>query len=337
MLNIGIVGLGYWGPNYLRIFSQLDGCNVIAAADKYARRTDQISKSYPQVEVFSDFRDMIRQVSLDAVVIATPTTTHFPFTSEILSKGCHVLLEKPLAMTTDESKFLCRLADKKKKVLMVGHTFLFNKAVYWIKKAIKTKKIGNVFYIHAQRTNLGPIRHDVNALYDLAPHDISMILYLLDKDPVRVSANGAAFLNKDREDVCYVHLEFKDGTMGHIHVSWLEPRKVRQLTVIGDEKMIVFDDVNLTEPVRVFNKGVTVTKEYKTFGEFQMVLRDGNIIIPKIKLSEPLKTQCQAFLNAIESGKKPFSNGLFGLKVVRVLEAANQSLKTGGKPVRIRA
>lgn len=333
MINVGIIGLGYWGPNYLRVFSQLDGCRLAAAADKDPKRVAQASKNYPSLRFFPDFRQMLAEEALDAAVIATPTTTHFAFAKEVLSKGCHVLLEKPLAMTSKECRNLSDLARKNKKILMVGHTFLYNQAVHWMREYIGGGKTGKIYYVHAQRTNLGPIRHDVNALYDLAPHDISMILYLMGKEPVKVSAHGSAFLNRKREDVSYIHLQFRDGSMGNIHVSWLEPRKVRQLTVIGSKKMVIFDDVNITEPVRIFDKGVTVTKEYNTFGEFQMILRDGDIVIPKINLSEPLKAQCQAFLSAVESGKKPLSDGRFGTQVVRVLEAAEKSLKTGGKPV----
>ncbi|OGR82632.1 MAG: hypothetical protein A2901_07600 [Elusimicrobia bacterium RIFCSPLOWO2_01_FULL_54_10] len=335
MINIGIIGLGYWGPNYLRIFSQLDGCRVGAASDKDGKRLEAFSKTYPSVRLFSDFRKMMEDEILDGVVIATPTTTHFAVAKEVLAKGCHVLLEKPLAMTERECKSLCDIAAKNKKILMVGHTFLYNSCVNWIQNFVNAGHAGKVYYLHAQRTNLGPIRHDVGAMMDLAPHDISMFLHILGKEPVKVSAEGSAFLTNSREDVAFLHLEFKDGTMAHVHVSWLEPRKVRQLTVIGDKKMIVFDDVNMSEPVRIFDKGVTRTKEYRTFGEFQMILRDGDIVIPKIRLSEPLKDQCSAFLSAVQSGKTPVSDGRFGLKVVRVLEAARKSLQTGGKAVRL--
>ncbi len=335
MLNVGIIGLGYWGPNYLRIFSQLDGCRLAAASDKDSKRIASFSKNYPQVHFYSDFKKMLTDESLDAVVIATPTTTHFAITKEVLSRGAHVLLEKPLALTSKECRALIDLAKKNKKILMVGHTFLYNQAVNWIKNFVDSGEAGKVYYLHAQRTNLGPIRHDVGALVDLAPHDISMFLHILGKEPVSVSAHGSAFLNGLREDVSYLNLEFKDGTFGHVHVSWLEPRKVRQLTVIGDKKMILFDDVNLAEPLRIFDKGVTVTKEYRTFGEFQMVLRDGEIVIPKVNLSEPLKAQCQAFIQSVISGKKPVSDGVFGLKVVRVLEAALRSMKSGGKKIKL--
>lgn len=335
MINIGIIGLGYWGPNYLRIFSQLDGCHLGAASDKDSKRLAAFSKNYPSVRFFSDYGKMLENEILDAVVIATPTTTHFSIAKEVLEEGSHVLLEKPLAMTKRECAALCSTARQHKKILMVGHTFLYNSCVDWIRHFVRQGHAGKVYYLHAQRTNLGPIRHDVGALVDLAPHDISMFLHILGKDPASVSARGSAFLHHKREDVAYLHLEFKDGTMAHVHVSWLEPRKVRQLTVIGDKKMIVFDDVNLSEPVRIFDKGVTKSKEYRTFGEFQMILRDGDIVVPKIKLTEPLREQCKAFLSAVNSGKPPASDGIFGLKVVRVLEAAMKSLKSGGKAVRV--
>ncbi len=335
MINVGIIGLGYWGPNYLRIFSQLDGCRVAAASDMDSKRIENFSKNYPSVRFFTDFKKMLTEEVLDAVVIATPTTTHFKITKEVISRGSHVLLEKPLALTTKECQSLVDLAQKNKKILMVGHTFIYNQAVGWIKNYVESGQAGKVYYIHAQRTNLGPIRHDVGALVDLAPHDISMLLHILGKEPVSVSAFGSAYLHNVREDVAYLHLEFKDGTMGHVHVSWLEPRKVRQLTVIGDKKMIVFDDVNVTEPLRIFDKGVTVSKEYRTFGEFQMILRDGDIVSPKVNLAEPLKAQCQAFIESVKTGKKPVSDGVFGLKVVKVLEAALKSMKSGGRTIKL--
>ena len=335
MIKIGIIGLGYWGPNYLRVFSQLEQCRVSACADSNDKRVDLFKINHPQIHFYSDFKEMIRKEPLDGVVIATPTTTHHPVAREILKDHLHVLLEKPLALTSKESQELCEAAEKAKKILMVGHTFLYNQAVTWIKKFVTEGGAGKVYYIHAQRTNLGPIRQDVNALVDLSPHDISMLLYLLGKEPSKVSARGSAFLNSSREDVAFIDLEFPDGSMGHVHVSWLEPRKVRQLTVIGDKKMIHFDDVNISEPVRIFDKGVTMSKEYASFGEFQMILRDGDIVIPKISLSEPLKNQCQAFLESINTGKTPLSDGRFGLKVVKVLEAAMESLKSDGRTVKI--
>lgn len=331
MVNIGIIGLGHWGPNYLRIFSQLEEARVVGCSDLNEKALGAYKNQYPGLKTFTDYRELLKLKEIDAVILATPTTTHYTLAKEAIKAGKNLLVEKPLTTKTSEARELTEAAREAKLILMTGHTFLFNAGINRVKEYIDSKELGDIYYLHAARTNLGPIRQDVNALVDLATHDISILLYLLGKVPDAVSAQGSAYLQKDREDVAFIVLYFPGNILCHIHVSWLEPRKVRLMTVIGDKKMLVFDDINLLEPIRIYDKGVISSKTYRDFGEFQMILREGDVRIPKINLSEPLKNQCRHFLDMIGSGRQPESEGDFAVNVVRVLEAAGNSLKGKGK------
>lgn len=333
MIKIALIGLGYWGPNYLRIFSQMDDCMIVACADRDDARLKTFQKNYPEIHFYHDASELFVKESPDATIVATPTTTHFAIALEALRHHQHLLIEKPLALKEEECMKLIQVARQQKRTLMVGHTFLYNNAVAWLKKFVDEGHAGKIFYLHAVRTNLGPIRQDVNALVDLAPHDISVFLYLLGKRPNLVSAHGASFLNSHREDVSFLTLYFDGAAMGHVHVSWLDPRKVRQITVIGDKKMVLFDDVNVLEPIRIYDKGVRQPKEYSDFSEFKTIVYEGDIVIPKIQSSEPLKNQCKEFVEAIKNKKMPLSDGHFGMDVSRVLVGAIKSLKQKGKSV----
>ena len=336
MTQLAVIGLGHWGPNYLRNYSQMDGCKVAACVDQNGSRVAAFRKTHPRINFYQSTEEMYAKEKPDAVVIATPTVTHFQIAGEALAHKCHVLVEKPLAMDEKECRGLVDLAEKGKRLLMVGHTFLYNDAVIWMKDYLSQGGCGEkIYYMHAVRTNLEPIRYDVNALMDLAPHDISIFLYLLGAKPVAVSASGAAFLNEAREDVTFMTIYFENGTLGHVHVSWLDPRKVRQVTVIGDKKMIVFDDIAVQEPIRIYDKGVRCSQEYSDFGEFKAIVYDGDVVIPKVQLGEPLKNQCREFLNDLQAGKIHRSDASFGLEVVRVLDAARESLKRRGQVVEL--
>lgn len=280
-----------------------------------------------------DYLQLLKDPAIDAVTIATPSVTHALIAKEALLAGKHVLVEKPLCLTAREAETLCRIAQTKERILMVGHTFLFHSGIHALKKFIHAGQLGIIHYLHSERTNLGPIRQDVNVLIDLAPHDISIFIYLLDQMPKAVAAQGASYIKKGREDVAFINLFFPNNILANILVSWIEPCKVRRITVIGSRKMAVFDDVNLPELIKIYDKGVMKPKRYSDFGEFQLVLRDGDIHIPKIVLSEPLKTQCQTFLHAIERGRLSLSDATYGWKVVRVMEAAQRSLRQHGRPV----
>lgn len=331
MVKLAIIGLGHWGPNYLRIFSQMDQCKVIACVDQDKNRIETFKKNYPDVHFYTDLNSLYEKESLDATVIATPTSTHFQIAQKAFENKQNILIEKPLAVTAEECVELNRIAKQQKKLLMVGHTFLYNDAVNWIKKFVDEGNAGKIYYLYAVRTNLGPIRKDVNALMDLAPHDVSVFLYLTGKKAKAVSAQGMACLNNEREDVSFLTLYFDDGVLGHIHVSWLDPRKVRQTTVIGDKKMVLFDDIQVMEPIRIYDKGVRQPREYYDFGEFKTVLYDGDVVIPKVQMGEPLKNQCKEFLNCVEKGKIPLSDGIFSTEVSRVLSGAMKSLKQKGE------
>jgi predicted dehydrogenase len=324
MINIGIIGLGHWGPNYLRIFSELDNTRVIACSDLDMKRLEP----YPELKTFTDFSKLLELDEIDAIVVATETSSHFTIAREVIAKRKHLLVEKPLTTSSDEAMHLIDMATQAKLVLLTGHTLLFNEGIKSIKKHIDNSDLGDIYYLHATRTNLGPIRADVNVLADLATHDISVFLYLLDMKPEAVYATGASYIRDNNEDVVFLTLYFPGNRLGHIHVSWLEPRKVRLTTVIGDKKMLVFNDMNSLEPIRIYDKGVIKTKQvYREFHEFKTSIWDGDVVIPKINLSEPLKNQCQYFVKMIEAGKQSTEDAAFTLNVVKVMEAASKSLK----------
>ena len=330
MIKIGIIGCGYWGPNLVRNFMDLTSCEVVAISDLNSDRLVSIGARYPQVARYSDYKDILKNPEITGVVISTNLITHYKIAKDALNAGKHIMLEKPVASSIDESTELVELAKKKKLMFMSGHTFMYNQGVIDMKKYVEKGALGNIFYLHSERTNLGPIRNDTNALWDLAPHDISIFIYILGKMPIAVSAHGGSFLKKGREDVVFLTMKFAEGILGSLHVSWLDPCKVRKITVIGDKKMLLFDDLNTLEPIRLFDKGVESPKEYGSYGEFQHILRDGDILVPKIKMSEPLKSECAAFLKCIETGNAPVSDGQFGKDVVRVLSAAQASLQNNG-------
>ena len=268
------------------------------------------------------------------MVIATPVQSHFALVKQALEAGKDVLCEKPLAVTVDECRALCDLAAAKRRVLMVGHVFLYNPGVQHLKIDLDRGELGRVYYMDATRTNLGPVRRDVGAVYDLASHDISIFNFLLGTEPLEVSGAGGFFLQEKIEDIGFLTLTYPKGIVCHVHTSWLNPRKVRQLTIVGDHKMAVWDDMNNLEPIRYYDKGVTAD-HYSSFGEFQMILRDGAITSPKVKLFEPLLKQDENFIECIRSRRAPVASAEFGLAVVRVLEAARRSMAQRGAPVKV--
>jgi predicted dehydrogenase len=338
MVKLGIIGLGHWGPNYLRIFSDMEQVTVVACAELDPSKHLKFSPRYPHVRFTTNSADILNDPDIQAVVIATPTNTHHALALAALSSGKDVLVEKPLTIRSEDSLELTEFAKKHKRILMVGHTFLYNPAVLALREIIRKGELGRLYYFSAVRTNLGPIRQDVNALLDLAPHDISILLYLMEQMPTSISAAGAGYLNARNEDVVFLTLHFPQSVLAQIHVSWLEPVKARRLTVIGDRKMAVFNDIDVMEPIRIFDKGVTVSsRPYSSFQEFQTIIREGDVVIPKIPFSEPLQNECTMFIKALQERKPPLSDGLFGLRVVHVLEAAMESLRSGGQPIALKA
>lgn len=327
MIRIGVVGYGYWGPNYVRILArELPDVQLVACADQRVDRLRVMESRYPEVHLYDDHRAMLEARTIDAVVIATPTSTHRSLAEDCLRAGCHVLVEKPMASTSEEAVSMIRLARENRRTLMVGHTFLFNPAVRRVKQYLEEHHLGDVLYFYFHRTGLGPIRHDVNALWDLAPHDLSMVRYWVGQEPVDVMAQGEAYLKPGTEDVVFLTLRFPDKVMAHVHVSWLDPVKTRRATIVGDHRMIVFDDTHPTEKLRIYDKGASYQPKGGDFAEFVASVRDGDIIIPKVETYEPLKEQLAHFVACITTGARPLCDGDDGLAVLAILERAQRQL-----------
>ena len=299
-------------------------------ADIDEARLKAVQGMFPSVAVTKDYREILANPQIDAVCIAAPTKFHYQFTKEALAAGKHVLCEKPLAMTYDECMDLKAASEKAKKILMVGHVFVFNAGIRWVKEYIASGEVGRIFYAHSERTNLGPFRYDVNALWALAPHDIAIFDYLLGEAAVSTSGNSL-------EDLAFATLDYPGGKLANIHVSWADPRKVRQITIVGEKKMIVWDDLDTLGAVRVYDKSVERTsKYYESYGEFQLLSREGSITIPKINLGEPLKIQGQYFIDCVEAGRHPgLVDAEKGAHVVRTLAAVQKSMDQNGNLVRI--
>lgn len=337
MVKIGIVGCGYWGPNLIRNFNVIKNCQVLLCCDKVKERLESVNRTYKNINTTTDIDGLINNSDIDAVIIATPTQTHYGLVKDAILKGKHVFVEKPLAFSVKEAEELVELAYKHKRILMVGHTFEFNPAVVKLREYISNGDLGVIHYITSRRINLGIVREDINALWNLAPHDISILIYLLGKMPSKVKAWGSSFLQKNIEDVVFVYLYFENNITSHIHVSWLDPRKIRETTVIGSKKMIIYDDIDNEGKIRIYDKGVDRLSNSSIFGEYQMKLRAGDIIIPKIESYEPLRKECEHFIECIINGKRPLTDAENGLRVVKVLDAAQRSLENDGRVVDIAA
>ena len=337
MIRVGIIGCGHWGPNHIRIFSQISNSTALMCADLNTQRLSNIKESYPAIKTTANYKDILNSADIDAVVIASPTNTHYALTKESLQAGKHVLCEKPLALTVEECAQLRNIAEKANKTLMVGHVFIFNSGINCLKQYIQSGELGRIYYAYSTRTNLGPFRYDVNALWDLAPHDIAIFNYLFDSVPLNVSARGHKCLGASLEDLAFASMEYPDNIMVNAHVSWLDPRKVRQITIVGDKKMVVWDDLENLGPVKLYDKHVEKTSTYyETYGEFQLLSKEGSITIPKIGLNEPLKAQAQYFIECITKNVKPaLSDGQKGLDVVNVLVSIQESMNQKGKTVEL--
>jgi len=335
MIRMGVIGCGYWGPNLIRNFNNNPEVEVVAIADLDAKRLEQVGRLYPTVAKYSDHREIIKDTSIDAVVVATPVSTHFPLGMEVLESGKHLFIEKPMAASADECRRLNDAADKGGRVIMVGHTFLFSPAVRKIREYMDNGDLGDVFYVSITRVNLGIFQKDVNVVWDLAPHDVAMLNHLFGATPEVVSANGRCYVQRDRgiEDVAFVTLEYPGKQIANVHVSWLDPNKIRKMTFVGSKQMLVYDDVDPTEKIKVYDKGVEIQQHYDNFGEFQLRLRSGDIFVPRIDTSEPLKVEAQHFVDVIKGDAQAVSSGHHGLEVVEVLERACESIRNDGAPI----
>jgi len=337
-LRLALLGVGYWGPNYARLLHELHDAELVWACDLDSEALELIRLRYPAVNVSTDPESALADTSVDAVVVATPTSTHAPLSLAAIQSGKHVLCEKPLAPTSEESVEVIEAAREAGVVLMVGHTFIFNPAVRRMRELLETGELGQVLYCHSARTALGPIRRDVNALWDLAPHDVSILLHLLDEQPLYVSAHGERYLRDNTEDVVFVTLRMTNRILVNLHLSWLDPYKVRRMTFIGDRKMMIFDDVAADEKLRVYDKGASYEAPAEeargaAYGEYGAILRDGDIVIPKVRSAEPLREQISHFLDCCQQGLTPETDGMSALRVVGVLEAASESMRRDGEQI----
>ena len=334
MINIAVIGCGYWGPNYIRIFSGLPSATVSHCCDIDTAKLSSIKSIYPTVATTTRYQDILENAKIDAVCISTPASTHYTIGREALLNGKHVLIEKPLALSSEDAQALVRLARKEDRILMVGHVYLYHPAVQKIKSYFSEGQFDDLYYLYSARTGLGPVRRDTNAMWDLAPHDLSIYLYLLGEMPKNVSANGACHLQDGIEDMVLLAIEFPRKVMGYIHASWLDPYKSRRLTIVGKSKMLLFEDTNPTEKIKIFDQK-EVEQEARTYGEFLLQERSGDIHIPKIESAEPLRNECMQFIQCIEENADPITNGEEGLQIVKILEAAEKSLKSSGVPVAV--
>jgi predicted dehydrogenase len=333
LINMGVIGCGYWGPNVIRNFAGLDEVELKYICDIDQARLDRLRKTYPQAKRITDYHEILDDKGIDAVAIVVPVQLHYAIAKESLSAGKHTFVEKPLASNSADANELIGLARRQQRILMVGHTFLYNSAVRYLKQYIEAGECGRIFYIYSNRVNLGRLHRDINAFWSIAPHDISIFIHLLEADPIAVSAFGSSHLHRGIADVVFAVLRFPDNVTAHIHASWLDPVKERRMTIVGSKKMIVYDDIDNETRVKIYDKGAEMQELQRTYGEYQYRLRTGDIFIPKIDFQEPLAVECQHFIHCIRTGTTPLTDGRAGLRVVRVCEAVDRSLESGGLPV----
>jgi predicted dehydrogenase len=334
-IAVAVVGAGYWGPNLVRNFRSLPGFQVKAVCDTDPDRLNRMRQLYPEVDTVTDFDSLAKDDSLGAIAIATPVSRHYDLGKRSLEAGKHVFIEKPMASSAAECRDLIGLAEKNGLTLMVGHTFIYTSAVRKIKEIVSGDDFGELYYISSRRLNLGLFQKDINVAWDLAPHDISIILYIMGQMPASVNCQGKAHITQGIEDVTNMSLNFGNGGFATIHSSWLDPNKIRVMTIVGSKMMIVYDDTEPLEKIKIYDKRVEVPPHYDSFGEFQYSYHYGDMHAPYLQQSEPLKDECQHFYDCITTKAKPDSSGLEGLQVIEILEAASQSLKNGGAEVAI--
>lgn len=333
-LNLGIVGMGYWGPNYARVITQIDNVNLKWCCDINNVALSKFSRLFPQVQTTNDYRTLIDDKDLDAVIIVTPAQNHYEIAKKFLLKGTDVLVEKPLTNNLEESKHLVKISKDQKKILMVDHTFVFNGAIRKLKQLIDDGDLGKIYHIYGNYNALGPIRRDVSAMWDL-PHFIYVINYLLDTTPLWVQAAGKDYLQKGMEDTVFLNMEYPKDVLFNLNCSWIDPVKVRKLVIVGERKMVVFDDMESEEKIRIYDKGVEISQD-ADFANLQLVVRNGDTIIPKLELKEPLKEVVLEFIESVKNRSNDFSSGTDGLNLVKVLTAAQTSLGKEGKRIFIK-
>jgi len=331
--TIGVIGCGYWGPNLLRNFAENEAAQLRWICDLDEKRLGAMGRRYPAARTTADYRDLIADAELDAVAVVTPVATHFQIAKEALAAGKHVLMEKPLTATAREAEELIELADKNHRVLMVDHTFVYTGAVRKMKEILASGELGDLLYFDSVRINLGLFQRDINVLWDLAPHDLSIMDYLIERQPEGVSALGSCHIEPGIENIAYLMMQFADDFIAHFHFNWLAPVKIRRTLIAGARKMILYDDIEPTEKVRVYDKGVTANRIGDREADYQTLVsyRTGDVWAPKLDATEALRHVVAEFVDSIRERRKPLTDGEAGLRVVRILEAAQQSIKQGGQ------
>jgi predicted dehydrogenase len=338
--TVGVIGCGYWGPNLLRNFAENETAELRWMCDLDAKRLDAMGRRYPATETTTDYKSLLADPKLDAVAIATPVWTHFNFAKDALEAGKHVLVEKPLTANVAEAEKLIELAERFSLTLMVDHTFVYHGAVRKIKEIVQSGELGDLLYFDATRINLGLFQDDINVVWDLAPHDFSIMDFVMEAQPELLSAVGSCHIKQGIENIAYVLLRFPDELIAHFHFNWLSPVKIRHTLIAGSRKMVVYDDIEPTEKVRVYDRGVTTTRsdhdtdkeaDYRTLVSY----RTGDVWVPKLDSTEALHYVCKEFLSAITDARRPLTDGAAGLRVVRLLEAAQRSIAQGGGPVKL--
>ncbi|MEN6357171.1 MAG: Gfo/Idh/MocA family oxidoreductase [Armatimonadota bacterium] len=334
-IKVGVVGAGYWGPNIIRNFNQIPTCEMAICCDKDEKRLAHMSRLYPNVKTTTSFDDLINDPTIDAVAVCTHVSAHYPLAKKALEAGKHVLVEKPLTAKVSEAQELVDLAKKNGRVLMVDHTFEYTAGVNKMKEVIESGILGDVLYVHCARLNLGIFQRDINVVWDLAPHDLSVILYATGLKPKTVRTVGMKLLHPKVEDAAFVTLKCENNASAVIHVSWVDPRKVRSVSVVGTKQMLVYDDLDPLAKIQIYDKGVDNPPHYDTFGEFLCSYHYGDIHIPRLQEQEPLSVMCKHFLECCETGKKPRSSGESGLNMVKILAASDESIANGGMEISI--
>ncbi len=332
MVTVAVIGVGGWGKNLARNYHEIPDCRLKYICDLDPEKLARLSQQLPGTNATSDLEAVLDDYEVQAVVIATPGPTHYALCKRALEHGKDVYVEKPFVLQVEHAEDLIEIARRQQRVLMVGHLLEYHPVINQLRELIQNNELGDIYYIYTQRLNLGTVRRDENALWNFAPHDISAILYLLNREPTDVCARGQSYLQRGVEDVVFMTLNFADKSMAHVHVSWLDPHKVRKLIIVGSRKMAVFDDVEGTEKLRIYDKGAAQNADYNSFAEY-VSLRFGDVLIPYVKVAEPLRLECQHFLECVRTRQQPRSDGHDGCRVTKVLDAAQRSLRMNGLPV----
>jgi predicted dehydrogenase len=335
MIGIGVIGYGYWGPNLVRNFSQVSEARVVAVCDQRPARRAQVESVYPAIKTYDNVRDMLNNPAIEAVAIATPVSSHYDLALMALQANKHVFVEKPFTTTSEQAERLVEEAEKRQRILMVDHTFVYTSAVRKIKSLIANGDMGQIYYYDSVRVNLGLFQHDVNVLWDLAVHDLSIMDYLFECSPATIAATGMAHVPGQPENLAYLTCYFQNNLIAHFHVNWLAPVKVRQTLIGGSQKMIVYDDIEMSEKIKVYDKGVTLTDNPAEIYQLQVGYRAGDMWAPRLENVEALQIEANHFVDCVKNSRRPITDGTVGLRVVRILEAASQSIARRGEPIHL--